>query len=98
MKLINLALISACALISTVKSADTFITALYNSAVYLAANYADEDLWGGFVLGLQYDTTDDTTDCYTSYTDVYSDISGLPDFITALASEPDVAADNSIIY
>ena len=98
MKLINLALISACALISTVKSTDSFITALYNSAVYLAANYNSEDLWGGFVLGLQYDNTDDTTDCYTGYQDLYTDISELPDFITAMASEPDVAADNSIIY
>jgi hypothetical protein len=98
MKLINLALISACALISTVRSTDTMFTALYNSAVYLAANILDEDLWGGFVLGLQYDNTDDTTDCYTAYTSLYSDISDLPTWLSTVGSAPDVAANNAIIY
>lgn len=97
MKLINLALISACALISTVRSDDMF-TALYNSAVYFIENITDEDLWGGFVLGLQYDNTDDTTDCYTAYSDLYTDISDIPTWLTTIAEVPDVAANNGIIY
>jgi hypothetical protein len=95
MKLLNLALISACALISTVRS-DSFITALYSSALYIVNNYYEEDLYGGFVLGLQYDNTDTTTDCYTSYGDVYADASTLPTWIADLVTNS--AGGNEVAY
>ena len=95
MKLINFALISACALISTVRS-DSFITALINSATYIYDNIVEENLYGGFVLGLQFNTDDTTSDCYTSYSDVYDDISTLPTWIADLVTNS--AGGNEAAY
>ena len=97
MKLLNLALLSTAALISTVK-ATSILDSLYQTGLYLVNNYDDSDLWGGFVLGLQYDTTDTAHECYTSYESFVTDISSLSTYITNIITAPTVAADNSIIY
>ena len=94
MKLIALA--STLALISTVQAA-TMFSAISSTVTYLLSNYDNTDFWGGIVLGFQYDTTDDTTDCYTSYDTFVTDVGDLTTYLTNLASEADSQEINNSI-
>ncbi len=54
---------------------------------YILANYANTDLYAGFILGLQYDTTNTAHNCYLSAVEMLDSIDDLPAFINNVATD-----------
>lgn len=97
MKFLNLAVLSACAFVSAQATAATFYDAIINGVIYAANNWNQKDLWGGFVLGLQYDPSKTDTDCYASFGTVYDDAVALVPNLIDIAAQQKTGGNNGLM-
>ena len=84
MKYLKIALVTA--FMATAANAASFFSDVSTAFAYGYNNVADSALWGGVVLGLQQDSTNEGNQCYLSYLRFVNQIDAVGPYIDSLGT------------